>query len=122
MQELAFKVLRGWDVTYVDGFSGPWESKTDDFADTSFMIAIGVLMDAQDKIAAQTGLRRKVKCFFSEKDAKAYDQMVKAVAPFNLPDQSFEVRTFHGTRARTRSFRGHDAQAADQDRGNGNVR
>ena len=34
LQELAFKVLRGWDVVYIDGFYGPWESKTDDFSDT----------------------------------------------------------------------------------------
>ena len=38
LQELAFKVLRGWDITYVDGFSGPWKTKTEDFSDTSFMI------------------------------------------------------------------------------------
>lgn len=24
LQELAYKVLRGWDIAYVDGFSGPW--------------------------------------------------------------------------------------------------
>ena len=47
LQELAYKVLRGWDIAYVDGFSGPWKSKTEDFSDTSFMIAIGVLKDAQ---------------------------------------------------------------------------
>lgn len=96
LQELAFKVLHGWDIAYVDGFSGPWESKTDDFSDTSFMIAIGVLKDAQDKVAAQTGVRRKVKCFFSEKDAKVYEQMSVAVAPFNRPAEGFEIKTFHG--------------------------
>lgn len=96
LQELAFKVLHGWDIAYVDGFSGPWESKTDDFSDTSFMIAIGVLKDAQDKVAAQTGVRRKVKCFFSEKDAKAYEQMSAAVAAFNRPVEGFEIKTFHG--------------------------
>lgn len=96
LQELAFKVLRHWDVAYVDGFSGPWESKTNDFSDTSFIIAIGVLKDAQDKVAAQTGVRRKVKCFFSEKDVRAYEQMAAAVAPFNRPDEGFEIKTFHG--------------------------
>ena len=54
LQELAFKVLRGRDIAYVDGFSGPWESKTADFSDTSFMIAIGVLKDAQRIIHEQT--------------------------------------------------------------------
>ena len=96
LQELAFKVLHGWDVAYVDGFSGPWESKTADLSDTSFMIAIGVLRDAQSKVATQTGVRRKVKCFFSEKDAKAYGRMAAAVAPFNNPTAEFEIRTYHG--------------------------
>lgn len=96
LQELAFKVLRGWDIAYVDGFSGPWESKTDDLSDTSFMIAIGVLKDAQSKVAAQTGVRRKIKCFFSEKGTKSYAQMAAAVAPFNRPDDDFTIETFHG--------------------------
>src|SRR5436190_13535370 len=96
LQELTFKVLHGWDIAYVDGFSGPWDSKADDFSDTSFMIAIGALKDAQDKVAAQTGVRRKVKCFFSEKDAKAYEQMSAAVAPFNRPAAGFEIKTFQG--------------------------
>ncbi len=28
LQALAFKVLTFSDITYVDGFSGPWETKT----------------------------------------------------------------------------------------------
>lgn len=96
LQELAFKVLRGWDVAYIDGFSGPWESKTDDFSDTSFMIALGVLKNAQSIIEQQTGVRRRIKCFFSEKNDAAYLQMVAAVAPFHLPSEKFEVQTYHG--------------------------
>jgi len=43
LQALAFKVLRFSDITYVDGFSGPWDTRTEDFSDSSFMIAITVL-------------------------------------------------------------------------------
>jgi hypothetical protein len=68
LQGLAFKVLRGWDITYVDGFSGPWKSEMEDFADTSFKIAIEVLRDAQMRILAETGKGRKIRCFFSEND------------------------------------------------------
>jgi three-Cys-motif partner protein len=96
LQALAFKVLRGWDITYVDGFSGPWESKQDDYSDTSFMIAIQVLKEAQRKIEEQTGVRRKIKCFFTEKDAVAYRQMAAAVALFNRPGEGFEIKTSHG--------------------------
>jgi len=96
LQALAFKVLRGWDITYVDGFSGPWESRSGDFSDTSFMIAIDVLKEAQRKIEEQTGVRRKIRCFFSEKDPTAYKQLAAAVAPFNRSDQGFEIKTYHG--------------------------
>jgi len=47
LQALAFKVLTFSDVTYVDGFSGPWETKTENFSDSSFMIAIDVLRDTR---------------------------------------------------------------------------
>jgi three-Cys-motif partner protein len=96
LQELAYKVLRGWDIAYVDGFSGPWGSKTTDFSDTSFMIALGVLKEAQRIIYEQSRVRRKIRCFFSEKNAAAYQQMVDAVSPFHRPGDDFEVMTFRG--------------------------
>lgn len=96
LQELAFKVLRGWDLAYIDGFSGPWESKTDDLSDTSFMIALTVLKDAQKSIQEATGKRRRIRCFFSEKDIGAYTKLCAAVAPFHDPADGFEVKTYHG--------------------------
>lgn len=96
LQALAFKVLRNWDIAYVDGFSGPWKSQNPDLSDTSFMIAIGVLKEAQRIVEEQTGSRRKIRCFFSEKDPAAYQQMVAAVAPFRRPDEGFEIKTFLG--------------------------
>jgi three-Cys-motif partner protein len=97
LQELAFKVLHHWDaIAYIDGFSGPWESQTDDFSDTSFMIAISVLKDAQRRIFEQAGRRCKVKCFFSENDSKVYPQLSASVAPYHQPDEGFEVKTFFG--------------------------
>lgn len=75
LQALAFKVLTFSDVTYVDGFSGPWETKTENFSDSSFMIAISVLRDAQKQILDRTGNRRCIKCFFSENDPEAYAQL-----------------------------------------------
>ena len=96
LQELAYKVLHGWDIAYVDGFSGPWESKTSDFSDTSFMIALRVLKEAQNIIYEQTHVKRKVRCFFSEKNVAAYQQMVATVASFHQPDDGFEIKTFQG--------------------------
>jgi len=96
LQALAFKVLHGWDITYIDGFSGPWESRTEDFSDTSFMIAIAVLKDAQKRILAETGRLRRIRCFFSENDQQIYGQLKKAVAPHHNPSQAFEIETHCG--------------------------
>lgn len=96
LQALTFKVLRFYDITYVDGFSGPWETKTEDFLDSSFMIAISVLQDAQQKIQLQTGRRPKVRCFFSENDRQAYTKLAAAIAPFHKPKAGFEIRTYCG--------------------------
>ncbi|WP_025032152.1 three-Cys-motif partner protein TcmP [Bradyrhizobium sp. DOA9] len=96
LQALAFKVLNFSDVAYVDGFSGPWESKTTDFSDSSFMIAIHVLKDAQSQVLTRTGKRRRIKCFFSEKNAKAYSLLASAVAEFHKPEDGFEIKTYEG--------------------------
>lgn len=96
LQALAFKVLRYWDVTYVDGFSGPWKAEREDFSDTSFMIAISVLKDAQKRIEEDTGHRRRIRCFFSESDPSAYQQLEYAVRPHHQPTENFEIQTFCG--------------------------
>jgi three-Cys-motif partner protein len=95
LQALAFKVLNFSDITYVDGFSGPWETQTEDHSDSSFIIALNVLKDAQAQMAAR-GKRRRIRCFFSETDAAAYMQLTAAAAPFHKPAEGFEVKTYHG--------------------------
>src|SRR5260370_16300660 len=72
LQALAFKVLTFSDITYVDGFSGPWETKAENFSDSSFMIALSVLQDAQKRILERMGHRRRIRCFFSERNAQAF--------------------------------------------------
>jgi three-Cys-motif partner protein len=96
LQALAFKVLTFSDIAYVDGFSGPWETQTEDFADSSFMIAISVLQDAQKQVFERSGIRRRVGCFFSERNSAAFAQLVSAVKPFHKPEDQFEIQTYHG--------------------------
>jgi three-Cys-motif partner protein len=96
LQALAFKILRFSDITYIDGFSGPWETKTEDFNDSSFMIAISALKDAQQIILEQEGVRRRIRFFFSETDPKAFAQLQEAVAPFHKPAEGFEIKTYCG--------------------------
>jgi three-Cys-motif partner protein len=97
LQTLAFKLLQGRHsvLTYVDGFSGPWESKTKDFSDTSFMIAIRVLKDAHQQLQ-KDGKQRDIRCFFVEENATAYRQLVGAVMAHNDPTNGFYVATFQG--------------------------
>ncbi|CAN7142268.1 three-Cys-motif partner protein TcmP [Aminobacter sp. LjRoot7] len=97
LQSLTFKLLLGGysTLTYVDGFSGPWESRTDDYSDTSFMIAIRVLKDAQAQLRAQ-GKNKTIRCFFVEEKAKAYAQLHAAVMQHHDPARGFYVYTFHG--------------------------
>ncbi len=97
LQELALITLQGAfsTLTYVDGFSGPWKTRTSDFSDTSFMIAIRVLKGVQGQLRAR-GLSPVVKCFFVEKDAAAFAQLQPAVMKFHDPANGFHVETFHG--------------------------
>jgi three-Cys-motif partner protein len=96
LQALAFKVLTFSDITYVDGFSGPWETRTENFSDSPFMIAISVLQDAQKRIQKRLNLRRRIRCFFSETDSEAFAQLREAVAPFHKPAEGFEIKTYRG--------------------------
>jgi three-Cys-motif partner protein len=80
----------------VDGFSGPWETKTENFSDSSFMIAISVLLDAQKRYQERTGVSRRIRCFFSEPDPDAFTQLKRAVAPFHKPVEGVEIKTYCG--------------------------
>lgn len=95
LQALAFKVLTFSDVTYVDGFSGPWETRTENFTDSSFMIAIEVLKDAQRQLA-QRGIRRKIRCFLCEREPDAFEKLHAAIVPYHKPEEGFEIRTHSG--------------------------
>ena len=96
LEALAFKVLTFSDLTYIDGFSGPWQTRAQDFGDSSFMIAMAVLRDAQQKVFERSGLRRRIRCFFSESDPAAYVELSRAVRPFGRPDENFEIMTHEG--------------------------
>ncbi len=98
LQSLAFKVLQGgWNtLSFVDGFSGPWKSKTNDGSDTSFMIALQVLKDAKDEIEQRTGVNKEINCFFCEKDPDAYAKLERLVERFDDPKSGFRVFTFEG--------------------------
>ena len=96
LQALAFKVLTFNDITYVDGFSGPWKTETEDFSDSSFMIAIRTLLDVQEQLRQRTGTRRNVRCYFSEENPKTFKKLKTAVEQFHAPERGFEIKTYSG--------------------------
>ena len=61
-------------ITYVDCFSGPWESKKDDLSDTSFAIALQELRKAR-KTMAERRRTLKIRCFFLEENPTSYSKL-----------------------------------------------
>ncbi|MEX0704185.1 MAG: three-Cys-motif partner protein TcmP [Planctomycetales bacterium] len=60
-------------ITYVDCFAGPWKEKSEKFEDSSFAIALDELRKARDRLSK--GQPLKLRCFFLEKDRKAYAKL-----------------------------------------------
>ena len=60
------------------------------------MIAISVLLDAQKQYLDRSGIRRQVRCFFSENDPDRFQNLEKAVKPFHRPAEGFEIKTYFG--------------------------
>ncbi len=55
-----------------------------------------MLKDAQSRVVARFGNRRKVRCFFSESNPDAFAQLQKAVTALHKPENGFEIKTYHG--------------------------
>jgi len=83
-------------ISYIDCFSGPWESKTADHSDTSFGIAVQELKNAKLELQKQ-GKMTRFRCFFLEKEKKPYTQLkqfcdavseIEAVAQNNVLEKA----------------------------------
>jgi three-Cys-motif partner protein len=62
LDSLVHKIASVFDeVVYVDGFSGPWKSGSESYADTSFGIALKALTDAQQSWASMAHRPRTVR-------------------------------------------------------------
>jgi three-Cys-motif partner protein len=80
-------------ITYVDGFSGPWNCQSEKLEDASFSIALRQLRNARRTLKEQSGHNLKIRCYFIEKDKRAYDQL-KTFAKEQIDDVEIEIR--HG--------------------------
>jgi three-Cys-motif partner protein len=72
LRQFAQKIYSYWQsITYIDGFSGPWNSVSSDLRDSSFAIAVNELRTAQQSFVAK-GKSVRVRCFFVEEDPGAH--------------------------------------------------
>lgn len=93
LQRVAYNILSAWDsFTFVDGFSGPWEARSEELADTSFGIAIKELREVRDAFNAR-GMPKRLRCVFVEKEAEPYRRLQQAAE--NAAD--LEAKSIHGT-------------------------
>lgn len=92
LERFAF-IIGSWSdsITYIDCFSGPWESRSDDYEDTSFVIAIGELRKARDELAVNHR-QVELRCCFIEEDKTAFEKLSEFAATVN----DIEVRTLNG--------------------------
>lgn len=92
LERFAF-IIGSWSdsITYIDCFSGPWESRSPSYEDTSFVIAIGELRKARKELAVN---RRQVelRCCFIEEDRAAFEKLSEFAATVN----DIEVKTLNG--------------------------
>jgi len=79
-------------ITYIDGFSGPWNARSDDLSDTSFSIALTELRRARDTHATH-GKRLNIRGVFVEKEKNAYERLKAFVAK---SAEDAEIRTIRG--------------------------
>ena len=92
LERFAFIVGSRWNsITYVDGFSGPWNVKSDECKDSSFAIALNQLRRARDTLRATQNRDFKIRCLFLETDKSAFEKL----ATFAASQTDADVRTIN---------------------------
>src|SRR5690348_1853237 len=81
LEQVAYHILSFMDdFVYVDGFSGPWRSQDENFADTSFSIAVETLRKVRDATNERFNKRCRMSCIFVEKSTDAFADLQRFVA------------------------------------------
>lgn len=92
---LALKVLQGKNAPseflYLDGFSGPWQAQGESFEDTSFAIALRLLTDVRETLAANGHFPLMRAIFVEEKEA-SYKKLCQEIGKF----PRIKIQAFHG--------------------------
>ena len=76
LERFAHIVGHRWNtITYVDGFSGPWNVQSDDLHDSSFAIALEQLRIARDTIKRAAGRDLEIRCLFLETESEPFQKL-----------------------------------------------
>jgi three-Cys-motif partner protein len=92
---LAIVVGSRWDtIAYVDSFAGPWNVRSEELLDSSFSIALQVLLEAREELARR-GSRPQlgIRCFFLEKESSPYARLEVFAAEKRAIIPSLEIET-----------------------------
>lgn len=81
LERVAYNILSFKDkFVYIDGFSGPWRSKDENYGDTSFAIALNKLRAIREVLYNKTGQRKTIRCVFNDKDPTAHKHLLRFVS------------------------------------------
>lgn len=81
------------EFTYVDLFSGPWQSKSGDYSDTSFGIALKCMTEAKQTQFKISGRNIKMVAHLVEKDTNNFRNLLEAVKRF----PEVEIHCYQGS-------------------------
>ena len=95
LERFTLKVGSKWDeIAYIDAFAGPWESQSDDLADTSFCIAIKRIKSGVRELRRTFKRDIRVRAFLIEKDPRAFSRLSSFAKTQQEP--KFEVNCLCG--------------------------
>lgn len=79
-------------ITYIDCFSGPWKATSERYEDTSFGIAIAELNKARLQLKRQFNRDVGMRCFFIEKNLRAYHELAQFIDATRAPGLELETK------------------------------
>lgn len=80
-------------ITYIDGFSGPWNLQSTDLHDSSFAIALQKLRQARETVRDRFKRDFAIRCLFLEKEPGPYRQLDE----FARAQADVDTKTIHGS-------------------------
>ena len=80
-------------ICYVDGFSGPWKSGSEDYEDTSIRISLDILSKTKSGLQ-EMGKSVKFKCIFVEKEEEQFNELKSIL--MQHPRSGIETHPLHG--------------------------